>query len=90
MIRSRRTHRTRERALYALLSETSVKAAARSARMKEEDLRAMLVYPPFRSRYNQCRKAFNLMRAAMGYPEAPPLDVLVEMQSERQCYDASK
>lgn len=76
MTRSRKTHRTRERALYALLSETSVKAAARSARMKEEDLRAMLVYPPFRTRYNQYRKAFNLMRTAMGYPECPAIDEL--------------
>jgi hypothetical protein len=76
MIRSRRTHRTRERALYALLSEPTVTAAACSARMKEEDLRAMLVYPPFRASYNQCRKAFNAMRTAMGYPEYPPIDEL--------------
>jgi hypothetical protein len=46
--------------------------------MKEEDLRAMLVYPPFRARYNQSRKAFSVMRVALGYPEAPALaDVLV-------------
>jgi hypothetical protein len=74
MIRSRKTHRTHERALYALLSESTVQAAARSAKMKEEDLRAMLVYPPFRARYNQYRKAFNVMRTAIGYPEYPSID----------------
>jgi stalled ribosome alternative rescue factor ArfA len=76
MIRSRKTQEVRERALCALLSEPTVRAAARSARVKEEDLRAMLVYPPFRSRYNQYRKAFNLMRTAMGYPECPAIDEL--------------
>jgi hypothetical protein len=44
--------------------------------MKEEDLRAMLVYPPFRARYNQYRKAFNVMRTALGYTEYPALDEL--------------
>jgi hypothetical protein len=81
MIRSRETQRICERALCALLSEPTVRAAARSARVKEEDLRAMLIYPPFRARYDQYRKAFNLMRTAMGYPEAPLLDALVETQS---------
>jgi hypothetical protein len=56
MITSRKSQRIRERALYALLSETTVEAATRGARMKEEDLRAMLVYPPFRARYNQYEK----------------------------------
>jgi hypothetical protein len=36
----------------------------------------MLVYPPFRARYNQYRKVFNLMRAAMGYLEYPAIDEL--------------
>jgi hypothetical protein len=78
MIISRKARRIRERALYALLSESTVEAAARSARMKEEDLRAMLVYPLFRARYHQSRQAFNLIRTAMGYPEGPDLAELIQ------------
>jgi hypothetical protein len=66
MIRSRKGRRIRERALYALLSESTVEVAARSARMKEEDLRAMLVYPLFRARYHQSRKAPFFMRLKDG------------------------
>jgi hypothetical protein len=67
-----------ERALLALISEPSIKAAARAAHVSEKDLRGWMVYAPFRALYNQYRRAFNVMRTAMGYPEAPELAELIQ------------